>query len=272
MHSPTYGLATSGIRSIYPGGGGGCSGDKTPPTNAVDPDPKEPDPPVGAGSSTEVAFELWEQLYAEICGDELYCNSSRVSAIGSEELWQTIVNDADLMAQTIEVLEHYKPDIEKILAGGKGRIIESDDIVYLDSWLAQLSENVSPRLALELEDIRMVLRTCEGATARDLLSRCLASDQTAPEPGLEAPPQVKLTVHPNPTSSSVAIRYFIPLHSDVKLAIYDAAGKKVAILAVGSVEPGFHTVTWDGGLPAGIYFLRLDTCGQTLVRKLVITR
>ena len=266
----------NGIRSIYPADGGGdgdgCSGGKTPPTNAADPDPKEPHPPLGAGSSTGVAIELWEQLQAEICGDAVDCNSSRLSVIGSEEIRQAIANDGDLMAQSIGVFEHYKPDMERMLAGGQGRIIELDDIVYLDSWLAQLSERVSPRLALELEDIRMVLQTCEGVTARDLLSRCLASDQTAPEPGLGASPHVKLTVHPNPTSSSAAIRYFIPLHSDVKLAIYDAAGKKVAILAVGSFGPGFHTVTWDGGLPAGIYFLRLDACGQTLVRKLVVTR
>jgi hypothetical protein len=57
------------------------------------------------------------------------------------------------------------------------------------------------------------------------------------------------------------------------LGIYDAGGKLVRSLSDGQVSPGRYEVKLPSGvLPAGIYFLRLDTPGFRSVKKAVVAR
>jgi hypothetical protein len=59
----------------------------------------------------------------------------------------------------------------------------------------------------------------------------------------------------------------------VSLGIYDAGGRLVRSLCEGAVAPGrYETRIHSGVLPAGIYFLRLDTPGFRSVKKAVVTR
>ena len=83
---------------------------------------------------------------------------------------------------------------------------------------------------------------------------------------------------PNPFMKSTVIRYAVPKPIDVELAIYDIAGRRVAMLASGHHEPGIYTIEWDGRdirglkLSAGVYFYRLHTTEKTLTRKLVLVK
>jgi flagellar hook assembly protein FlgD len=62
----------------------------------------------------------------------------------------------------------------------------------------------------------------------------------------------------------------------VRLALYDVAGREVAVLVDGYVSGGLHAVRWDGseanGPPAGagLYFYRLQAPGFEEIRKLVL--
>jgi hypothetical protein len=57
------------------------------------------------------------------------------------------------------------------------------------------------------------------------------------------------------------------------LGIYDAGGRLVRSLSEGDVSPGrYETRLPSGALPAGIYFLRLDTPGFSDVKKAVVAR
>jgi len=57
------------------------------------------------------------------------------------------------------------------------------------------------------------------------------------------------------------------------LGIYDADGRLVRSLSDGEVSPGRYEVKLPSGvLPAGIYFLRLDTPGFRSVKKAVVAR
>jgi flagellar hook assembly protein FlgD len=84
--------------------------------------------------------------------------------------------------------------------------------------------------------------------------------------------------HPNPFRPPVAIAYTVGRPGSVRLAIYDAAGRRVAMLADGRVEAGRHLVSWDGRnqrgerAASGVYFARLEAGALTHQMKLILSR
>jgi hypothetical protein len=83
---------------------------------------------------------------------------------------------------------------------------------------------------------------------------------------------------PNPAARSATIRFALPAAADVRLSVYDAAGRLVRVLAEGLFAPGEHEVSWDGrdaaGRPvaSGVYFLRLTGPGVAASRKLTLLK
>ena len=68
---------------------------------------------------------------------------------------------------------------------------------------------------------------------------------------------------PNPFNPETAIRYDIPLESEVTLKIYNLAGQLVRVLVDERQAPGRHTIQWDGRdargheVASGAYFYRM---------------
>jgi hypothetical protein len=83
---------------------------------------------------------------------------------------------------------------------------------------------------------------------------------------------------PNPFADATLIRYGLPAEGAVHLAIYDATGRMVRLLASGAVASGYHPVAWDGrddngrSVATGVYFARLQTSGATLTSRLLRVR
>ncbi len=83
---------------------------------------------------------------------------------------------------------------------------------------------------------------------------------------------------PNPFSSATTLRYSLPRTQRIRLAVYDATGRELAVLAEEVEQAGEHVVRWAGrddtgrALPSGVYFSRLEAAGRTITRKLVLTR
>jgi len=57
--------------------------------------------------------------------------------------------------------------------------------------------------------------------------------------------------YPNPFNPMTTIQFGLPEPSYVTLIIYDMTGREVRRLVDGSVEPGYHTATWDSRNEAG---------------------
>jgi hypothetical protein len=64
--------------------------------------------------------------------------------------------------------------------------------------------------------------------------------------------------YPNPFNPSTTIRFALPVRSRVMLAIYNLLGQRVAELASGEMEPGYHAVRWNAGTASGVYFCRME--------------
>jgi hypothetical protein len=84
--------------------------------------------------------------------------------------------------------------------------------------------------------------------------------------------------HPNPFNPSTTIRYELAAASDVRVLVYDAAGRQVRRLVDTREGAGSHSVTFDGrddaGRPmaSGVYFYRLETGTTTQTRKMVLLK
>jgi len=78
---------------------------------------------------------------------------------------------------------------------------------------------------------------------------------------------------PNPFNPSTVIRYEITRPCRIKLAVYDALGREVAVLKEGYAVPGLHRIPWDAKDHAsGIYVLRIEADGIVESRKMMLMR
>lgn len=81
--------------------------------------------------------------------------------------------------------------------------------------------------------------------------------------------------YPNPFNPETRISYIQPMASQVDLAVFNMAGRKVQTLFKGWQPAGSYDVVWNGtdnsgyNQPAGIYIVRLDAAGKTSTMKIV---
>ena len=84
--------------------------------------------------------------------------------------------------------------------------------------------------------------------------------------------------YPNPFNPVTTIRYDVPEQSVVTIDIYNVLGQRVAELANGIHDPGFHTVMWNGtnmsGHPqaSGMYFYHITAGDFRDVKKLLLLK
>lgn len=95
-----------------------------------------------------------------------------------------------------------------------------------------------------------------------------------PEPGIEESWMPASALDPsNPCifTQPATIRFSLPQDGKATLILYDASGKKVAILLNGLMTSGVHEVVMDArGLSGGVYFYRLVASGVTESKPIVI--
>lgn len=79
--------------------------------------------------------------------------------------------------------------------------------------------------------------------------------------------------YPNPFASSTTLRYALPEAAEVRLEVFDALGRRVAVLAEGAHAAGPHAAMWDArGLASGVYVARLVSDGVVETRRLTLLR
>jgi len=80
-------------------------------------------------------------------------------------------------------------------------------------------------------------------------------------------------VYPNPFNAATTISFGLTERSRAKLTAYDALGREVAEIFDGSAAAGYHRIGWNaGGLPAGVYILRLEAGGRKSLSKVAILK
>jgi hypothetical protein len=87
------------------------------------------------------------------------------------------------------------------------------------------------------------------------------------------------SIAPNPFNPTTTIRFGLPRASEVRLVVYDVAGRQVkALLDNERMPAGLHSIVWDGRngdgkrVASGIYFVRLKSDREMQTRKVVLIR
>jgi hypothetical protein len=80
---------------------------------------------------------------------------------------------------------------------------------------------------------------------------------------------INMEVFPNPSSGDVQIKYTLPVHQKLELAIYDLHGKLVEQRNIGEQGSGSYTQLWHA-TTKGVYLIKLSTEQQVISKKVVI--
>jgi len=93
-----------------------------------------------------------------------------------------------------------------------------------------------------------------------------------------AEPGVDLRCFPNPFNPALTVEYHLSRPCGVEVTVYDAAGRRVAVLDEGDRAAGDHRVSWpgvdEGGrrVATGAYFVRLEAGGGVATEKSVLLK
>ena len=81
-----------------------------------------------------------------------------------------------------------------------------------------------------------------------------------------APTGPSFRIGPNPLRGPATLRLDLPQAGDGRLELFDAAGRRVRVCAVGRLAAGAQHVSvpasWSAGLAAGVYCARLEVAGH----------
>jgi hypothetical protein len=97
-----------------------------------------------------------------------------------------------------------------------------------------------------------------------------------PETGI--PIAFALAPAPSPARGPMVMSFALPQSSEITLAIFDAAGRRMLDLAHGWWAAGEYRLPWDGRdqtgreLPSGVYFARLQASARTITARFVRMR
>jgi hypothetical protein len=83
---------------------------------------------------------------------------------------------------------------------------------------------------------------------------------------------------PNPFNPQTRFTFSVPVSGRVELAVYNLAGRKVALLVEGFLPAGTHEAVWDGhddsgvAVASGVYVVRLVTDHGVRANKITLAR
>ncbi len=126
------------------------------------------------------------------------------------------------------------------------------------------------------------------ATNQEVVLDAFTFYPAAPQSGIDEPygGQVKpeqafarlSPASPNPFNPTTSIAYSLDRESDVRIAVYDVAGRRVTTLVSGTVAAGEHRVSWDGrdargnNVASGVYLYVLEAGDVVEARRMVLVK
>ncbi|MFH1841610.1 MAG: T9SS type A sorting domain-containing protein [bacterium] len=138
------------------------------------------------------------------------------------------------------------------------------------------------QFAGEIWSVRLYLDADLNGTYEDSMSleNELANSAPPAENDLDipSPTRLGLRAYPNPFNPETRIVYELPDTGPVRLDVFDATGRLIAILVRDDQTAGEHVAIWNGQntrgrtVPAGVYFARLSTAARVEVLKLVMVK
>ena len=203
---------------------------------------------------------------ADQTGDTLVVR--RVLAIAREKVFAAWLDPASL-AQWMRpgAVSHATVEVDPRV-GGKFRIVmhrsqgAGGDVEHWGEYLA-----IEPPARLSFTWISVHTDLRPSVVTVELAEHGTGTELTAGD----------LRVAPNPMMASAAIGFRLGEPARVTVDVIDVAARRVRTFLAGrNLAPGKHSVAWDGRdasgarVRPGVYFVRLTTATDALVRRLVV--
>jgi hypothetical protein len=159
-------------------------------------------------------------------------------------------------------------------------IIESHPEWHLD--VVRVNDYITPTATVRVRFIAQD-QTTEGtveAALDDFAAYDAALTPTVVEtPPPDATPPVALeSPRPNPSAGATDVVLRLRAAGPAAVAVYDVAGRRVAMLFEGQAPAGPLSLRWNGRdhrgreVGSGVYWIRADAAGEQLTRRLVRVR
>lgn len=79
--------------------------------------------------------------------------------------------------------------------------------------------------------------------------------------------------YPNPFNPQTTIEFGLPVQQQVKVEIFDIAGRSIETLVDGALNAGIHKFQWNAsGVASGMYFYRVQTPEHQIMKKLILLK
>lgn len=112
-----------------------------------------------------------------------------------------------------------------------------------------------------------------GLGPYDVLSGNLAVHTCLKKMAVEGSMPSEFKAGPNPFNATTQISYFLPEAGAVQLDVFNIAGQRVETLVQGWQTAGEHKLNWDAeNFISGVYFLRLSTGSENVIRKVTLLK
>ena len=101
----------------------------------------------------------------------------------------------------------------------------------------------------------------------------VSSAEVPTQAALTVASDVPVTVGPNPASGAARFSFGLAEAADVRLAVYDALGREVAVVAEGAMSAGAHApMLQTSALPTGVYVWRLTAGARVESGRFTVVR
>lgn len=178
-------------------------------------------------------------------------------------LWETQYSSTYQEGNFFNV--YFADDLTGWVVGSDGQIWHTDNGGLY--WEMQLSEVESGLGGVYFNDSNtgwvcgangVILHTDNGGTVG-------IDEVSKPESG-----HLQVNIYPNPFTSSTSISYDLPQSSTVQITIFNHFGQQVDFIQQNQSQ-GKQQIIWDAsGLPAGVYYFRLEADEQVATGKLLL--
>ena len=114
---------------------------------------------------------------------------------------------------------------------------------------------------------------CDSEAGRSALAAALAQLGTAVSAEDGAEVDLSVATAPNPTAAAATVSFGLAAAGDVRVALFDALGRRVAVVAERAYGAGRHAEALDvSALPAGVYVVRVVAPDGARTARLTVAR
>ena len=161
-----------------------------------------------------------------------------------------------------------------VLPDGPGALVIVDGAVAVGATVADVLPTLVAGLVYRSEDDILFNYNSQDQTATADFAAALArlSQPVASEDDASAV-DLAVTAAPNPLRDRTTVAFGVAEAADVRVALYDALGRQVALLADAPFAIGRHELTLDArDLPAGVYVVRATVGAEAFSTRVTVSR